>query len=344
MICAIKLNKFYFVLAISFFICLPIVSYLKNDESRIIYSDEKKYIKWVDFNICYPALKKTIELDINSFDGEHKYNWIEILSYLAVKYGGDFKKYNERDVNELVKKINAGENLRYIANSDKFYDYYFQAYSAVLNEFVGRYKIKIVDESGKLVWKECYGLKVFSPIAKGYAYHDFDDFGTGRSYGYKRKHLGHDLMALTGTPVIAVESGIVEELGWNRYGGWRIGIRSFDGKRYYYYAHLRKNYPYVKTLERGQKIIAGDVIGYVGRTGYSSNENVNNIEQSHLHFGLQLIFDESQKDDVNQIWVDLWNITKLLEKNRAEVKRIGESKEFKRAIEFEDIPNFIEQD
>ena len=40
---------------------------------------------------------------------------------------------------------------------------------------------------------------------------------------------------------------------------------------------------------------AGDVIGYLGRTGYSRKENANNIRTPHLHFGLQLIFDESQK-------------------------------------------------
>lgn len=47
-------------------------------------------------------------------------------------------------------------------------------------------------------------------------------------------------MGQVGTPVIAVESGYVEAIGWNQYGGWRLGIRSFDRKRYYYYAHLRK--------------------------------------------------------------------------------------------------------
>ena len=48
------------------------------------------------------------------------------------------------------------------------------------------------------------------------------------SYGFKRQHLGHDLMGQVGTPVIAVESGYVEAIGWNQYGGWRLGIRSFD--------------------------------------------------------------------------------------------------------------------
>ena len=70
--------------------------------------------------------------------------------------------------------------------------------------------------------------------------------------------------------MVAVESGYVEALGWNQYGGWRLGIRSFDHKRYYYYAHLRKNYPYQSGLEVGSVVQAGDVIGYLGRTGYLS--------------------------------------------------------------------------
>ena len=82
---------------------------------------------------------------------------------------------------------------------------------------------------------------------------------------YQRRHLGHDMMGQVGTPVIAMESGRVEALGWNQYGGWRIGIRSLDGKRYYYYAHLRKNYPYQSGLAVGSLVTAGDVIGYLGR-------------------------------------------------------------------------------
>ncbi len=70
-----------------------------------------------------------------------------------------------------------------------------------------------------------------------------------------------------GTPIIAVESGYVEAIGWNQYGGWRIGIRSFDGKRYYYYAHLRQNYPYREQLKEGDVVTAGDVIGYWGIPG-----------------------------------------------------------------------------
>ena len=145
------------------------------------------------------------------------------------------------------------------------------------------------------------------------------------------------MMAAIGTPVIAIESGTVEIMGWNQYGGWRIGIRSFDKKRYYYYAHLRQNRPYHIDLCEGKTVKAGDVIGYVGRTGYSPNENVNNITTSHLHVGMQLIFDESQKECDNEIWIDLYAITNLLEKNKSAVIRDNQTKEFYRQYAFEEI-------
>ena len=202
----------------------------------------------------------------------------------------------------------------------KYYSYYHEVYTAILGEYLGNYTTNDGQEK--------YGLKVFSPIAKTYPFSHCDDFGTSRSYGYKRRHLGHDLMSAVGTPVIAIESGTVEILGWNQYGGWRIGIRSHDQKRYYYYAHLRQNRPYHVDLCEGKVVNAGDVIGYVGRTGYSSNENTNNIQISHLHLGLELVFDESQKESNNEIWINLYDITRLLEKNKSTVSKGNDPKEF----------------
>ncbi len=143
-------------------------------------------------------------------------------------------------------------------------------------------------------------------------------------------------MGLIGTPIVAVESGYVEALGWNQYGGWRIGIRSFDGKRYYYYAHLRQNYPYAEGLKEGSVVTAGDVIGYMGHTGYSAKENVNNIKTVHLHWGLQLIFDESQKESDNEIWIDCYELTKFLYRNRSKAAKVGDSREWKRVVQMQD--------
>lgn len=299
--------------------------------------EHEGFIKYAKFTPTYEVLEKSMLADIKSHSEEKPISWIDILSVLAVKYGGDFKKYNINDLNEVIKKLKAGEPAEAIANNEKNYNYYKEVYSAVLSGFLGKYKVRKRnaenEKSGE--WQEVYGLKTFSPIAKTFPFSHYDDFGASRSYGYSRPHLGHDMMAAVGTPVIAVESGTVEIMGWNQYGGWRVGIRSFDKKRYYYYAHLRQNRPFHVDLKEGGEVHAGDVIGYVGRTGYSTKENVNNIDKSHLHWGLQLIFDESQKECDNEIWIDLYAITKLLEKNKSAVIRNNDTKEFYPEFEIE---------
>lgn len=292
--------------------------YKKEDSNE---SEEKKYIKWVDFKVNYDALDKTSKLDINSHvkDEEIKYNWIELLSYLACKYGGDFGKFKSKDLDALVEKLKSGSTIDELTQDMKYYPYYYESYSAILSEFIGEYEIETLQEDGSIIYEKKYGIKAFLPIAKNYGFSHYDDFGNSRSYGFKRNHRGNDLMGSIGTPIIAVESGIVEACGWNQYGGWRIGIRSFDGKRYYYYAHLRKSHPYAKDIQEGSVVKAGDVIGYLGMTGYSLKENVNNINVPHLHFGMQLIFDESQKEGNNEIWIDVYSIIEFLKKNRSEV-------------------------
>jgi len=298
--------------------------------------DEDDYIKWVDFTACYSAMELALDMDIRYHGTDTPMSWVEILAYLAAKYGGDFSKYKAADLYALEETLAQGEDIDKLAEDMVHYDYYREAYDAILGGFVGDYRVQVADENDpeKLLWEERYGLKVFSPIAYGFVFEHFDDFGNSRDYGYDRRHLGHDMFGSVGTPIIAVESGTVQVLGWNQYGGWRIGIRSFDGKRYYYYAHLRKDRPYHADLEEGATVKAGDVIGYMGRTGYSSNENVNNIKETHLHWGMQLIFDPSQEEGPNEIWVDLYSITRLLQKNRSLTYRVEETKEFYRSFDF----------
>ena len=283
--------------------------------------EEKEYIKWVDFTPTASILEKLAKLDIESHQKEVDvtYNWIELLAYLASLYGGNFKNYREKDLEDLLAKLQSGQTMESLTQDKKYYSYYLEAYQAVLSGFIGNYAIETVQENGEKNFEEKYGLKAFLPIAKNYSFSHYDDFGNARSYGFNRRHLGNDLMGSIGTPIIAVESGIVEAAGWNQYGGWRIGIRSFDKKRYYYYAHLRKDHPFAQDIEEGKIVKAGDVIGYLGMTGYSSKENVNNINVPHLHFGMQLIFDESQKEGNNEIWIDVYSIIEFLKKNRSEV-------------------------
>lgn len=287
---------------------------LQPEKSEPEQEEKKDYIKWVDFDVPQAALEQAYRYDLSSYGDENHLTMSQILAYLGARYGGDFAHFKASDISDLAAKINNETSFDEITKDMKYYKYFREAYGAVTDEFVGEFTLN---------GEKRYGLKVYSPIGGGYGYSHFDDFGTQRSYGYKRKHLGHDLMNGVGTPIVAIESGYIEAVGWNRYGGWRIGIRSFDKRRYYYYAHLRKDHPYARDFKEGDAVCAGDIIGYMGMTGYSSKENVNNINTPHLHCGMQLIFDESQKDGINQIWIDMYDITNFLAKNQSYVTRSG---------------------
>ena len=270
-------------------------------------------IKWVDFHVSYESLQFAMEQDIATFEQEQHLSWIDILALAACRTGGKCPLASVKKATNDLKSGKSPQDL--LGSTYKYYDYYHQAYTAVLGGLLGSYEIEINGE-----WRATYGLKAFSPIAAGYHYAHCSDFGVNRSFGFQRKHLGNDLMGSLGTPIVAVEGGVVEALGWNRYGGWRVGIRSFDSKRYYYYAHLKKDTPFAPGLEVGQVVNAGDLIGYMGRSGYSDKENVNNIETVHLHFGMQLVFDESQKECNSEIWIDVYNIVRLLSSHRSSIQ------------------------
>ena len=272
-------------------------------------------IKWVNFDVPYESLKYAMDTDIATSEQEKHISWIDILALSACRTGGKCGLASvKKAVNEL-KGDKSPEEL--LGNLYKYYSYYHEAYTAVLGGLLGNYSVEINGQ-----WKSAYGLKAFSPIAAGYGYSHCSDFGNSRSFGFARKHLGNDLMGGLGTPIVAVEGGVVEAMGWNRYGGWRVGIRSFDSKRYYYYAHLQKDRPFGKDMYVGKIVQPGDVIGFMGRTGYSDKENTNNIETVHLHFGMQLVFDESQKECNSEIWIDVYDIVRLLSNHRSSVRKI----------------------
>ena len=270
-------------------------------------------IRWVDFDVPYESLKYAFDQDVATFEEEKHIPWIDALALAACRTGGKCGLASVKKAVADLKGARGPEEL--LGDLSKYYTYYREAYSAVLGGMVGSYAI---ERDGQ--WVAEYGLKAFSPVAAGFGYRHCDDFGVSRSFGFQRKHLGHDLMGSQGTPIVAVEGGVVEAMGWNRYGGWRVGIRSFDSRRYYYYAHLKKDIPFAPGLQEGDIVQAGDLIGFMGRTGYSDRENVNNIETVHLHFGMQLIFEESQKECNSEIWIDVYDIVRLLDSHRSSIR------------------------
>lgn len=159
-------------------------------------SAEGNYIKWVEFNVTCEAMAAAYDLDVGSYQQDIHLNWIELLAYAGARTGGKFDGSSVKKINEAAEKLKSGETMKKLTADMEYYDYYLEAYTAVLGGMVGEFSMK---EDGK--WKKYYGLKAFSPIAKGFDYSHYDDFGASRSYGYARPHLGHDMMGQIGTPI-----------------------------------------------------------------------------------------------------------------------------------------------
>lgn len=123
-----------------------------------------------------------------------------------------------------------------------------------------------------------------------------------RTYGGTRKHEGCDIMAKINKrgiyPVVSVCDGIVEQMGWLEKGGYRVGVRS-DFGIYYYYAHLSE----YSTIKIGDRVAAGDLLGFMGDTGYSKVEGTTGMFDVHLHFGIYLTDDEGNEVSVNPYWI-----------------------------------------
>lgn len=110
------------------------------------------------------------------------------------------------------------------------------------------------------------GLRVF-PVAGGARY--TNDWQSGRV------HNGNDLFAVEGTPLLAVDDGLVR-YGTDGLGGNVANLYATDGTRYYY-AH-QSAFASGAAPGTSRNVRAGDVIGYVGTTGNAQGT------PAHVHF------------------------------------------------------------
>ncbi len=88
-----------------------------------------------------------------------------------------------------------------------------------------------------------------------------DTYGSPRSGG--RRHLGNDLFAPSGTPLVAVTDGTVFFQA-DPLGGNAAYVQGRDGNTYYY-AHL------TDYVGGARSVRAGELIGHVGKTGDASD-------------------------------------------------------------------------
>jgi murein DD-endopeptidase MepM/ murein hydrolase activator NlpD len=108
---------------------------------------------------------------------------------------------------------------------------------------------------------------------QGYDLHQLRDNYAEKRGG--RVHEAIDMAAARGTPVLAVDDGVVQKLFTSAAGG--LTVYEFDPDRSYayYYAHLDR---YAEGLREGQTVKKGERLGYVGTSGNAPPNT------PHLHF------------------------------------------------------------
>lgn len=99
-----------------------------------------------------------------------------------------------------------------------------------------------------------------------------DTFGAARSD--VSFHHGDDIFGQLGQPLVAVTDGTVFSVGWNKVGGNRLWLLDEQGNQFYY-AHLSA---FSTAAVNGARVKAGEVIGFMGRTGDAEGTPY------HVHF------------------------------------------------------------
>lgn len=179
-------------------------AWTSEDGQAIEVTADGNYIKWVEFHVTCEAMAAAYDLDVETYQDEIHLDWIELLAYVGAKNGGKFDKNSVREIRKAAETLHSGEiTMEKLTEDMEYYDYYLEAYSAVLGGMVGEFALSGEEGEVEGTWHHYYGLKAFSPIAAGFDYSHYDDFGSSRSYGYRRPHLGHDMMGMIGTPKCA---------------------------------------------------------------------------------------------------------------------------------------------
>lgn len=166
-----------------------------------------------------------------------------------------------------------------------------------------RGEFEIYRDTMELVWSELVWFPVPASESSEEVSVAFENsWMAERNYGGKRGHEGTDIMASVDEPgyypVVSITDGVIEQAGWLEKGGWRVGVRS-GGGNYYYYAHLAS---YAKEWSPGDPVEAGELLGYMGDTGYGP-EGTTGQFPVHLHLGIYVPLGADQEMAVNPYWM-----------------------------------------
>lgn len=248
------------------------------DEFRRVRIEKDKFEKINQYTQKLLALSPELH-------GHPYINRIAYLTYSMILSDYDLLSRPVPDVNVFLRGI---DRLSKTRTFQELYGYYREIFSDI------RY----------------FPVPLMGKDAEGVSY--VDSWFAPRSYGGNRKHEGTDLMAANNTrgyfPILSITDGVVENMGWLEQGGYRIGIRSVSGG-YFYYAHMDT---YAPGLKIGDSVIAGQLLGFMGDSGYGTEGTIGQFDV-HLHLGIYVL-SEGMEMSVNPYW-----ILKILEDNRTQL-------------------------
>lgn len=185
---------------------------------------------------------------------------------------------------------------------------------------LGKEKKLFLSRKTKANFKEaidCYKQFILDlegfPVPMDYDYIYDDSWHAERTYGGTRRHYGTDIMDPQNErgiiPIISMSKGTVENVGWNDQGGYRVGVRTPSGA-YVYYAHLDR---YAPDISQGATLEVGDLIGYMGDSGYGEEGTVGQFPV-HLHIGIA-----TKSFGENESWINPYYLLRYLEENDMQI-------------------------
>ena len=105
---------------------------------------EADYIQWAEFRVTCEAMKQAYAYDLSTYGKEVHLDWIELLACLGARYGGDFSRYQEQDMEQTAEALLSGQQtIESLTKDMQYYPYYKEVYEAVLGGLVGKYEIEV---------------------------------------------------------------------------------------------------------------------------------------------------------------------------------------------------------
>ncbi|MGC9374356.1 MAG: M23 family metallopeptidase [Bacteroidales bacterium] len=183
------------------------------------------------------------------------YAWT--IDFFGLEKGDQFKVlYDEQYVDSIPIGIGQIYAVSFTHKGEELLAYAFEQDG----------QISYFDETGKSLRRQFLKAPLrFSRISSGYSNSRFHPI-----LKIYRPHRGIDYAAPTGTPIYSIGDGTVIQKGYTKSAGYYIKIRH-NSVYTSGYNHLSR---YPKGIKKGQRVSQGQIIGYVGSTGYATGPHL----------------------------------------------------------------------